>query len=134
MPLSYYPKYGEVLQCDYKGLIVPEMVKTRPVVVVGPRLKDGGDIVRVVPLSTSPRAKVYAWQVKVTLQKQLPAPFDSLEAYALCDHVFNASRTRLDRFRPARPRYGSRAKWFSSSVSKSDLSLIRGGIKKGLGF
>lgn len=128
MPLSYYPPYGEVVQCDFKGMIMPEVVKLRPVVVVGPRLKNGGDLVRIVPLSTSQRPNPHPWQVKVTLLKQLPEPFDSLEAYALCNHVFTAARSRLDRFKMPRPRYGGRPQRIVSGISKDDLCLVRAGI------
>ena len=102
--------------------------------VVGPRLKNGADLIRIVPLSTSDRPIVQPWQIEVTLRKRLPAPFDSITAYALCDHVFNASRSRLDRFRPKRRRYGSRQQWYTSSISDRDLLRVRNGIKQGLGL
>lgn len=54
MPLSYYPSPGEIVLCDYAtGFIPPEMVKLRPVVIVSPRLRKRGDLVAVVPLSTT---------------------------------------------------------------------------------
>ena len=50
MALSYYPSIGEIVLCDYRGFIEPEMIKTRPVVVVSPRLRRRGNLIGVVPL------------------------------------------------------------------------------------
>jgi len=134
MTLRYYPRNGEVLECDFKGYIAPEMVKTRPVVIIGPRLRRRGDLVTIVPLSTSPIENPEPWQVQVTLEKKLPAPFDLMSAWAICDLVCSVSKERLDRFKPPRPRYGQRGKWYNSSISKDDLALVRNGVLAGLGF
>lgn len=134
MALMYYPRDGEVLSCDFKGFIAPEMVKTRPVVIIGPRLRHRGDLATIVPLSTSPIESPKNWQVRVQLKPVLPEPFDSEYAWAICDLVCSISTTRLDRFRPPRPRYGARGKWVSSKISKQDLALVKHGVLCGLGF
>jgi uncharacterized protein YifN (PemK superfamily) len=130
----YYPRNAEVVQCDFSGFKAPEMVKTRPVIVIGPRLRHRGDLATIVPLSTSPKTNPEAWQVKVTLIQKLPAPFDITEAWAICDMVCSISTDRLDRFKPHRPRYGARGKWVTSSISKDDLQLVRQGVASSLGF
>jgi uncharacterized protein YifN (PemK superfamily) len=40
MPLLYQPRPGQVVMCDFKGYVVPEMVKVRPVVVVARNRKN----------------------------------------------------------------------------------------------
>ena len=134
MALMYYPRDAEVLECDFKGFIIPEMVKTRPVIIIGPRLRHRGDLVTIVPLSTSPIDTPEKWQVKVTFTKKPPPPFDADEAWAICDLVCSVSRQRLDRFRPPRPRYGQRQKWYSAAIAKDDLEKVRHGVLCGLGM
>ncbi len=70
MALMYYPRDAEVLECDFKGFIMPEMVKTRPVVIIGPRLRHRGDLVTIVPLSTSPIENPEKWQVQSEFYKE----------------------------------------------------------------
>ena len=124
----YYPRDGEILQCDFRGFIAPEMIKTRPVVIIGPRLRHRGDLATIVPLSTSIVDRPTKWQVRVKFQTRLPAPFDSEYAWAKCDLVCSISTARLDRFRPPRQRYGGRNKWMSSKISKEDLLRVRQGV------
>ena len=52
MVLKFQPPTGAVVRCDFKGMIEPEMVKVRDVVVVArhPRNKQ---LVIVVPLSAN---------------------------------------------------------------------------------
>jgi uncharacterized protein YifN (PemK superfamily) len=134
MSLMYYPRDGEVVQCDFTGNIVPEMVKTRPVIVIGPRLRRRGDLATIVPLSTTTPRNIEPWNVEVTLIRPLPAPFDSLQCWAACDLVASVSVQRLDRFKPRKPRYGKRGMWVTSAVSKGDLERVRQGVARGLGL
>ncbi|MFK5246002.1 type II toxin-antitoxin system PemK/MazF family toxin [Glaesserella parasuis] len=39
MALKYQPKEKAVVMCDFSGFIAPEMVKTRPVVVISKHKK-----------------------------------------------------------------------------------------------
>ncbi|MEJ1471927.1 MAG: type II toxin-antitoxin system PemK/MazF family toxin [Candidatus Sedimenticola sp. (ex Thyasira tokunagai)] len=54
MPLTYHPKPGTILMCDFsEGFKEPEMVKNRPVIVISPKLKRRGNLATVVCISTS---------------------------------------------------------------------------------
>ncbi len=54
MPLTFSPRPGEIVICDFStGFRPPEMVKVRPVVVISPRRRTS-QLVTVVPLSTTP--------------------------------------------------------------------------------
>ena len=53
MTLLYQPRAGAVVRCDFRGMIEPEMVKLRDVVVLMPH-KQNRQLVTVVPLSTTP--------------------------------------------------------------------------------
>jgi len=52
--IQFFPKAGMVLMCDFDGYQVPEIVKTRPVVVVSPNHLIRPGLVSVVPLSLTP--------------------------------------------------------------------------------
>ena len=52
MPLTFHPRPGAVLMCQYEpGFVKPEMVKRRPVIVIAPRLRHRDKLCTVVPLS-----------------------------------------------------------------------------------
>ena len=56
LSLTVRVKTGMVLACDFKGYIVPEIVKIRPVVVISPNEVVRPDLFTVVPLSnTAPK-------------------------------------------------------------------------------
>ncbi len=52
MALTFQPRPGTVVMCDFAGYVVPEMVKVRPVVVIA-RNRKNRHLVTVVPLSTT---------------------------------------------------------------------------------
>lgn len=76
MPLKYYPRAGEILVCDYPNdMRVPEMIKTRPVIVVSPRLRGRGNLIIVVPPSATKPATIMPYHFELTLPSPLPSPW-----------------------------------------------------------
>ena len=134
MSLMYYPKLGEILLCDFSGFIVPEMVKRRPVVVIVPRLSGRGDLVTIVPLSTTTPNPQMAYHVKLTLSQTLPSPFSAQQMWAKCDMAMPIARVRLDRFKDGRTSSGGKRKFVSGNVSAEQLADIRAAVLRGLGF
>ena len=130
----YYPKLGEILLCDFSGFIVPEMVKRRPVVVIVPRLSGRGDLVTIVPLSTTTPNPQMAYHVKLTLSQTLPSPFSAQQMWAKCDMAMPIARVRLDRFKDGRTSSGGKRKFVSGNVSAEQLADIRAAVLRGLGF
>ncbi|MEI6730857.1 MAG: type II toxin-antitoxin system PemK/MazF family toxin, partial [Pseudomonadota bacterium] len=49
MAIKYHPNPGTVLTCDFSGMIEPEMIKERPVVVISPRLCSRTGLCTIVP-------------------------------------------------------------------------------------
>jgi mRNA interferase MazF len=133
MSLSYYPIPGEILLCDY-GLsaVPPEMVKRRPVVVVTPRLRRRGELVGVVPLSTTPPDPLDNHHCRLELNPVLPKPFDSQMAWAKCDMYSVVSRARLDRFKAGRS--GGKRVFFSGRLSEEQLRAVKIALLHGLGL
>jgi len=88
MPISFLPPLGTVLLCDYTtGFLPPEMVKTRPVVVVSPRSRRQAIPATqlIVPFSTK------APQMQEAFHVEIPAgayPFlkGGVSSWVKCDH------------------------------------------------
>ena len=122
MPLSYYPRPGEVLLCRYDAnAIAPEMVKPRPVVVVGPRLRRRANLVTIAPFSTSEPEPPEAYHALIELVRPLPAPFGSPRMWAKCDMIQSVALARLDRFKIKRPQ----AKLGNGQPGKSRMISLR---------
>lgn len=135
VPLMYYPKPGEILLCDYRGgFIVPEMVKTRPVIVVSPRLRRRRDLVAVVPLSTTAPTPKENYHCEIVLAQPLPKPFDSPVMWAKADMLATVANSRLDRFRTGKNPHGGTRIYVSGSVDAAQLKAVRVAVLCGLGL
>jgi uncharacterized protein YifN (PemK superfamily) len=103
MAITFFPKAGMVLICDFGGYRVPEIVKARPVAVISPNHMRRPGLVTVVPLSTTAPRPVCDYHHRLTGN---PIPGDSAtEVWAKCDLVATVSIERLDRIRLGRGRY-----------------------------
>ncbi|PNH98455.1 type II toxin-antitoxin system PemK/MazF family toxin [Vibrio diazotrophicus] len=52
MAIKYSPKVGQILLCDFDGMKEPEMIKRRPVLVIGTK-PNGHGLVTIACLSTT---------------------------------------------------------------------------------
>jgi len=100
-------------------MIVPEMTKKRPVIVISPKYRH--QLCTVVPVSTVSPLKVEDWHYKLP-PKSLPTSLRNLECWAKCDMVTSVATSRLDRVKNG----GQYANFF---VSDDDFSEIIKGIK-----
>lgn len=124
--LQFHPKKGTVVICDFRGNIVPEIVKKRPVVVITNKLLYRSDLVTVVPLSTTPPEHNVNYVVK--LKGHYGIDKDKPQQYAKCDLVCSVSQRRLDRIK-----IGYR-KYTCPEVLKEDFDNIIQGVKNALGL
>uniref|UniRef100_UPI0035CC40CE type II toxin-antitoxin system PemK/MazF family toxin n=1 Tax=uncultured Sphingomonas sp. TaxID=158754 RepID=UPI0035CC40CE len=135
MGLNFYPDAGMILVCHYDAIApAPEMIKSRPVVVVGPRLRRRGRLAAVVPLSTTAPAEIEAYHCRITLAQPLPAPFDAPTMWGKCDMVSSVSLDRLDRFKEPRARHGGARQWRTGRLSPEQLAAVRVAVLRGLGW
>lgn len=105
MPLKFQPRVGDVLRCHFDGMIEPEMVKDRDVVVIASH-KTNRKLVTVVPLSTTQPHKPQAYHHP--LQKDLrPDGTGMKQVWAKCDMVYTLTIERLSEYY-TRSRRGSR--------------------------
>ena len=127
MPIQFHPRAGQILVCDFSGFVVPEMVKKRPVIVISPRLPQRGEIVMLVPISTTPPYRPMPYAVKLS-KNHHPDEDDDVACWAKCDMVMNLGRWRLSGFKMGRRR------WDYPQATGDDLKAVRQGVIYGLGL
>ena len=132
MPLHrfFYPKQGQVLRCDFRGFIVPEMVKLRPVVVISPSLRHTDGLCTVVPISTTPPEPIKPWHIKL-VHNPNPIEETDVEVWAKCNMVYTVSFQRLDRFH-RKTRQGR--EYLSPSMNRDDFARVLEGVRAYLGI
>lgn len=130
MGLRFQPSPGTILNCDFSGYIVPEIVKTRQVVVVW-KHKSNAKLVYVVPLSTTPP---YVPQLAVELpclpivrQDQDP----NTRIWVKCDMIYTVSTDRLAMPVNRASRRVAAAP-ININISTPDLMLVKAALAKAL--
>ncbi len=124
MPLSFHPKPGHVLMCDFgTAAVPPEMVKKRPVVVL-PR--SNAHVCTAVPLSTRPPQTLLPHHHEMAAAS-LPGDLARNRCWAKCDMIATVSLARLDRVRTGRGADGRR-RFVSQRVTPADLEAVRRGV------
>lgn len=94
--LKYQPSVRSVLMCDFRGMVVPEIVKVRPVVVVS-RNRHNNQLVTVVPISTTepiPRRDCH----HELSENPIPGN-EHITCWVKCDMLMTVSLSRLDRIK-----------------------------------
>jgi len=109
--------------CDYRGFVVPEMVKVRPVVVIA-RNRKNRKLVTVAPLSkTSPDALEHRYHALT--RNPLPGR-EAISCWAKCDMVTTVSLGRLDRYKIGRDHYAV------PTLPAADFEAIRRAVANAL--
>jgi uncharacterized protein YifN (PemK superfamily) len=134
MALRHHPKIGDVLICAFPDCLEePEMVKTRPVVVVTREHGGRPSLCTVVPLSTTPPDPVLDFHVRIDAQR-LPRVLANDETWAKCDMLYTLSLDRLDRIRSGRNRATGKRVYETGRISLEELAAIRRAIAFALGL
>lgn len=94
MALRFQPSPGTILNCDFAGYIVPEIVKTRQVVVIW-KHKKNAKLVYVVPLSTTPPHAPELAHELPCLPIPRPGQDSETRIWVKCDMVYTVSTDRL---------------------------------------
>ena len=126
MPVTFQPRPGQVLICDFRGYEVPEMVKRRPVVVVA-RNRQNRSLVTVVPLSTTEPNPLTSAHHSLPISPTTGGP---PPCWAKCDMVATVSLARLDRVM-RRDRGGKRT-YVVPVLSDADLAAVRRAVASAL--
>ncbi|NCT97008.1 MAG: hypothetical protein GXD23_06525 [Comamonadaceae bacterium] len=123
MALTFQPAPGTILNCDFRGYILPEIVKPRQVVVLW-KHKSVAKLVYIVPLSTTPP---HVPELAFRLQR-LPLPRPGQDpltpVWVKCDVVNTVSTDRLS-MPVNRASRRSAAAPININISTPDLMEIR---------
>ena len=123
MALTYQPRAGSVVMCDFVGFVVPEMVKVRPVVIIA-RNRKNRFLVTVVPLSTTAPGAMEPHHYELPIN---PLPGKAaVRCWAKCDMVATVSLARLDRYKVARGQF------VVPILAPADFIAIRIGVANAL--
>lgn len=125
MPIQFQPKPKTVVMCDFHGFVAPEMIKTRPVVVIASNKKNSR-LVTVVPLSTTPPERPEDHHHELSANPLPDKPH--LSCWAKCDMVVTVSLHRLDRYQMGRRDFRT------FTVSDADFKQIQRGVLVALGL
>lgn len=127
MPINYHPRAGQILVCNLDGFQEPEMVKTRPVIVISPKLPHRSGIATIVPISTTAPRHDLPFVVRLS-KNYHPQAQDDLPCWAKCDMVLNLGVYRLNGFKLGR------RKWTSPQLTGQDLNAVKNGVIHSLGM
>lgn len=131
--LNYHPPRGAVLICDYKGFKAPEMVKSRPVIVVSPRFRTRNNLCTVVPLSTTIPENITNYHMKIELPQALPAPFNNKYHWIKADMINTVSYERLLPVNIGKDQFGKR-KYLNCIITPQQMAELEQKIKYALGI
>lgn len=136
MAITFHPKPGQILMCDFsKGFQEPEMVKAgRPVVVLSKPLTGRDGLVTVVPLSsTRPQSQMpYHLLLPPASLPQL-GMFEKGETWVKGDMVYTVGFHRLDLIRLGKRDPKTRKRlYFTNRLSRERMREIYGCVLCGL--
>lgn len=124
--LTFHPKRGMVLMCDFAGFQAPEMTKRRPVVIVGEEGDGREGTCLVVPLSTRAPDPVRGFHHQLE-PSSLPSRMRGNVTWAKCDMLTTVACHRLDRYMNGQDALGKRL-YVTHLVTDVDMRAIRRGV------
>jgi len=136
MPLRYQPRPGDIFMCAFPECFdVPEMVKTRPVIVVSPQLPGRRDLVCVVPISHSDPVQMCEHHCVVPV-RMLPKFMQATggDRWAKCDMLYTFSTRRLSPVEHGRRDARGKRGYEYPKVDRATLDIVRRAVASSLGI
>lgn len=126
LPIKWTPKPGQVVMCDFRFLIKPEMQKERRAIVVSSKAASGAGRCSLVPVSLTASRETNPFHFEFKAGRY-PFFHATEPVWAVCDHVYTLALSRLWQVnvgrRPGIP-----------SISDADLAEVRNRLGTGLGL
>ncbi|PAV00460.1 hypothetical protein CBG25_19335 [Arsenophonus sp. ENCA] len=128
MGLKFQPQVSSVLMCNFKGLIVPEIVKIRPIIVIA-RNRYNNKLVTVVPVSTTEPIPALDHHYEL---RENPIPGkEHLRCWVKCDMIMTVSIERLDRIKL---RTWNGRNYEVPRISDNEMKEIKNSVLHGIGM
>ncbi|EPG6459742.1 type II toxin-antitoxin system PemK/MazF family toxin, partial [Acinetobacter baumannii] len=122
--LKFQPKANTIVMCDFKGFIVPEMVKNRPALVIK-KNNQNAKLVTILPISTTKPEPMSEMHIPIA------GPIDGKEAWIKCDMLTTVCIERLDRLKI---RKDNKNEWVVKSLEDETFELVKKTIAKYFNF
>lgn len=119
MPLYFQPKPGMLVKCNFDGLMVPEMVKVRPALIIHSH-RTNLKLVTVVPLSATEPVIIEYYHHEFIPSGEVTYYFKSMRRWYKCDLVYVVSIDRMEQLRHA-----VTGKRYCPSVSHQELEVVK---------
>lgn len=136
MAITYHPRVGQILLCDFsQGFKEPEMVKSgRPVIVLSTAPSRASKLVTIVPLSTVKPDKImpYHYQLPRNCMPQL-GMFQRSDSWVKGDLLYTVGFHRLEliRLNKKNPTTGKRM-YFKYALSRDRMKEIYSCVLHGM--
>ena len=134
MAITFHPRPGQILMCDFtKGFREPEMVKVRPVVVLTPDIAGRSGLVTVVGLSSVAPKPARSFHC-VLPKSSLPmlGEFQSKETWVKGDMIYAVGFDRLDLIKIGKRGADGKRQYFKSRLGRERMREIYGCVLHGL--
>ncbi len=134
MAIKEHPPVGTLLICDFDGgFKIPEMVKSRPVVVISPKIVRRVRLCTVIALSTDAPDHPLAYHAQIDIRPKLPGSLSSDGVWVKGDMINAVSFDRLDFIRAGKDATGKRI-YYSYPLSDENLKIVRQCALRGMGM
>jgi len=130
MSIKFQPRVGSVIRCDFVGMIPPEMVKMRDVVVIA-RHPHNSKLVTVVPLSVSRPLVVEPFHYELSHDPR-PGGDSMRSIWVKADMIYTVSTDRLELHYLATRRGGRQV--VQVKLPDSDMAIIMRCVASALGL
>ncbi len=129
MALKYHPEPGTLLMCDFENFRRPEMIKTRPVIVVSPKLKRCSGLCTIVAISTVEPipAQHYHMPLDSSLLPQT-AFFQRSPSWVKGDMIYRVSFDRLNLIQIGKNPVTGKRDYFTDRLDDETMKLVYGCI------
>jgi uncharacterized protein YifN (PemK superfamily) len=134
MPITEHPAPGTILICHFDGTFKePEMVKTRCVIALSPKIVRRTALCTVVCLSRTAPDPVQQYYAQINIRPVLPLPWGSDDIWIKGDMIYSVGFHRLDLIRLGKDRTGKRAYRYDT-ISDAQMKTAKSCVLRGMGL
>jgi uncharacterized protein YifN (PemK superfamily) len=132
LALKYHPKQGTLVLVHFdRAFKQPEMVKSRPCIVISKRIKQRPNLVTVVPLSTTPPDPVMPYHCEIEIDLDLPPRWRAKTCWVKGDMIYSLSFERVNLFNLGRGEDGRR-RYQTSTISQDSFDKVQNCVRAAL--
>ena len=132
MALRYHPKQGTVVRVKFdEAFKEPEMVKPRLCVVVSKPMKARPALCTVIPLSTTPPARIMPYHCQLNIPFDLPPKWQRTTRWVKGDMVYSAGFHRVDLLLLDKDKTGKRV-YQTETLARDDFRRVQTCMLHGL--